>query len=292
MKTVISVNGKITAPEDAVVPVLDRGFLYGDSVYEVLWWHHGTLIQEQDHLDRLRESGRRIYLEIDVPRDTLVAQIDATCEAAGVGRDDDAYVRLMVTRGAGPLGLGFEEAPPLTVIVVVAPANRPTRAEFEKGLRAALVERRRNSARALDPAAKTGNYLNNVLALHEARLQGADEALMLNESGDVTEATTANVYVIADGRLRTPPLEAGILRGTTRTRILDLCAENGIDAREERVTPADLRAADEVFISSSVRGILPVVSIDGHDVGSGEAGPTATRVRALFEAAADAEAHA
>jgi len=272
------------------VPVLDRGFLYGDSVYEVLWWHRGVLIQEQDHLDRLRESGRRIYLDVDVPRDALVEQIEATCEAADVGAEDDAYVRLMVTRGSGPLGLDLRTAPSLSVIVVVAPANRPTEAVFQKGVRAALVDRRRNSARALDPAAKTGNYLNNVLALHEAQLQGADEALMLNEAGDVTEATTANIYLVRDGRLCTPPIEAGILKGTTRTRILALCHEHGVDAREARVTPADLQAADEVFLSSSVRGILPIVAIDGVPLGEGRAGPVTAGVRSLFEAAADAEA--
>ncbi len=290
METRIYVDGKITPAEQACVPVTDHGFLFGDSVYEVFWWHHGALIQQREHLDRLERSAKRLYMDVQFSREELVEAIQATVRAAGATIEDDAYVRLMVTRGAGPLGLDFRSATSLSVIVVVAPADRPTDAEFEKGLSAALVERRRTSPRALDPAAKTGNYLNNILALHEAKIRGADEALMLNASGDVTEATTANVYLVADGRLCTPELEAGILQGTTRTRILALCAENGIDGRAGRVTPEDLRAADEVFISSSVRGILPILSIDGQPVGNGGAGPVTTRVRALFEAAADAEA--
>ncbi len=283
-------NGRITAPEDAVVPALDRGFLYGDSVYEVLWWHRGALIQAEDHFDRLEESGRRLYMDIHASRDELAAAIQATCTAAGLLPTDDGYVRLVVTRGGGPIGLAFDENLKQNVVVVVKEADRPPLEEVEQGIRAALVERRRTSKDALDPGAKTGNYLNNLLALKEARLAGADDALMLNAKGEVTEATTANVYLLKDGRLTTPPVEAGILKGTTRTRILALCAEAGIEATEARVTPKDLEAADEIFISSSVRGILPVVAIDGQAVGEGRIGPLTRRIYELFEAAADAEA--
>lgn len=290
MKTCVYVNGQITAPDTAVVPALDRGFLYGDSVYEVLWWHRGALIQADDHFDRLEESGRRLYMEITATREALADAIHETCRAAGLAPTDDAYVRLIVTRGAGPLGLAFDAGLEQSVVVIVAEANRPDAAAVERGIRAALVERRRTSKAALDPGAKTGNYLNNLLALKEARLAGADDALMLNAAGEVTEATTANVYVLRDGRLATPPLEAGILKGTTRTRILALCADAGIEASETRMTPADLAAADEIFVSSSVRGILPVTSIDGRPVGDGRLGPLTRRIHALFEAAADAEA--
>jgi branched-chain amino acid aminotransferase len=199
-------------------------------------------------------------------------------------------VRLIVTRGVGPLGLDFTRVASRSLVIVAAPANRPDREAFEKGLEVAVVSRLRTSTQALDPRAKTGNYLNNVLALHEARLAHADDALMLNEHGHVTEATTSNAYVIRDNRLVTPPLAAGILKGTTRTRILALCGEHGLAAAEEEVTPADLANADEIFLSSSVRGILPVVRVDGRPVGAGRPGPWTRRIHVWFEAAADAEA--
>jgi branched-chain amino acid aminotransferase len=288
--TRVFVDGRLSPPGEASVPVMDHGFLFGDSVYEVLWWHRGALIQEDEHLERLAESARRLYFSHLPPRERLLSAVAETVAAAGAGPEDDAYVRLIVTRGVGPLGLDFTKVPEPSVIVIVAPAKRPGPEAFEKGLGVALVERRRNSPFALDPRAKTGNYLNNVLALHEARLAGADDALMLNERGEVTEATTANVYVVRDGRLATPPLEAGILKGTTRTRVLALAAAHGLPAAEHPLAPDDVRKADEVFVSSSVRGILPVVRVDGAPVGDGTPGPWTRRIHAWFEAAADAEA--
>jgi branched-chain amino acid aminotransferase len=286
----IYVDGRITPPEEAVVPVLDRGFLYGDSVYEVLWWHRGVLVQRQDHFDRLRASGERTYLLVPFSDEELLRAVDETVAAAGVEADGDAYVRLIVTRGGGPLGLELSATPHPSLIVIVAPAHRPDADTFERGVRVAVGGRRRNPRLALDPRAKTGNYLNNVLALHEARLAGADEAIMLNERGDVAEATTANVYLVSEGRLVTPPLEAGILMGTTRSRILALCRSHGIEATEAIVPRDALHAADEIFLSSSVKGIRPVTSVDGEPVADGSPGPLTRRIRALFEAAADQEA--
>ena len=290
MRTVVSVNGRITSPEDAVVPALDRGFLYGDSVYEVLWWHRGCPIQAEDHLLRLVESGRRVYLDLPGPKTRWIAAMEEAVAAAGTGPDDDAYVRLIVTRGAGPIGLPFGPGLLPTVVVIVAPAHRPTGEEHRRGLAVALVDRLRVSVKALDPGAKTGNYMNNLLALHEAHQRGADDAVLLNDRGEVTEGTTSNVYVVRRGELATPSIDAGILRGTTRTRILDLCAKNTIPAVERTLAPRDLVEADEVFLSSSVRGVIPVTKIDGRPVGTGMPGPVTERVHALFEAAADRDA--
>jgi branched-chain amino acid aminotransferase len=293
MRTRVWVDGRVTPPEDARVPALDRGFLYGDSVYEVLWWHRGVPIQERDHLDRLAESARRIYLDLGGPVERFSAAVRETVRAAEVGPDEDAYVRLVVTRGAGPLGLRFPASgTPLapTVVVIVAPADRPDDAAWERGISVSLVERRRVPRRALDPGAKTGNYMNNVLALHEANLAGADDAVMLNDRGEVTEGTTANVYAVRGGAVATPPLDAGILRGTTRTRVLALCRREGVPVEERALLPRDLVGADEVFLSSSVRGVVAVARIDGRPVGAGAPGPLTRRVRALFEREADAEA--
>ena len=292
METRIYVDGRITTPEEARIAVLDHGFLFGDSVYEVFWWHRGALIQEGDHLARLERSAERLYMDLQFTRAELVAAVRETAAAAGAGPEDDAYVRLVVTRGSGPLGLDFTKVPKRSLVVVVAPANRPSLEEAERGVAMALVDRTRMPPAALDPSAKTGNYLNNVLALHEARMAGADDAIMLNEDGDLAEATTANVYLVKDGALATPPLAAGILEGTTRIRILALCRELGIPAAERPLRPEDARAADEAFVSSSVRGILAVRAIDGAPIGTGRMGPVTTRIRERFEAAARAEADA
>ena len=292
MRTLVSVNGRLSSPEDAVVPALDRGFLYGDSVYEVLWWHRGVLVQAKDHFERLRASGRRIYLSLPEGDARWHAAIEPVVAASGCSRDEDAYVRLVVTRGAGALGLAVGEGLVPTVVVIVAPAHRPGEEERRRGLSALCVARLRNDARALDPAAKTGNYMNNLLALHEARVQGADDALLLNAAGEVTEATTSNVYLVRGGALVTPAISAGILEGTTRRRILSLCAAAGLPVSERSVLPAELVSAEEIFLSSSVRGVVPVVRLDGRTVGAGVRGPVTERVHRMFEAAADAEAEA
>jgi branched-chain amino acid aminotransferase len=293
MNSVASVNGKITGADGAVVSVLDRGFLYGDSVYEVLWWHRGVAVQADDHMSRLRESARRIYMDIPGSNDRYLDEVRRTVDRFGCGPDGDAWVRLVVTRGVGPLGLKFDDrAASLspTVVVIVAPAHRPTPAEWATGLHVAIVDRQRVSVRALDPGAKTGNYMNNLLALHEGGVRGADDAVLCNDRGEIAEASTANVYVVRDGRLSTPPIDAGILRGTTRTRILELCLREGVPATERTLLPSDLHAADEVFLSSSVRGVMPVTRIDAIPVARGVPGPLSTRIRDAFEAAADAEA--
>lgn len=290
MRSVVSVGGVVTDADRAVIPVLDRGFLYGDSVYEVFWWHRGTLIQAADHFARLRASAQRIYMEVPSTDARFVDEIRRTVEASGCPPDGDAYVRLVLTRGITPIGLKVDGARDGAVVVVVQDAHRPTPAEWARGLRVALVDRLRVPAQALDPAAKTGNYMNNLLALHEARARGADDAVLLNDRAQVTEASTSNVYRVFRGVLETPPLAAGILRGTTRTRILALCARHGLVAHERDLVASDLRDADEVFLSSSVRGVIPVVAVDDAPVGRGVPGPVTARVHAWFEAEADAEA--
>jgi branched-chain amino acid aminotransferase len=290
MRSIVWVNGRATPPEEAVVPALDRGFLYGDSVYEVIWWHRGRPIQAAEHLARLVESGRRVYLDVPGSAAHWLGILSEAVAASGASADEDAYVRLVVTRGSGPLGLHVAKELVPNVVVIVAPANRPAPAQWERGLSVALVGRRRVSAKALDPGAKTGNYMNNLLALHEAEAVGADDAVLLNDAGDVTEGTTANVYVVRGGRVATPPLDAGILKGTTRTRVLSLCGRAGIVAEEARLSPDDLLRADEVFLSSSVRGVIGVTRIDGRAVGSGHPGPVTAKVHRMFEDAADDEA--
>jgi branched-chain amino acid aminotransferase len=290
MLTRISVDGDIQPPERAAIRVLDHGFLFGDSVYEVLWSHRGVLIQEREHLERLESSARLVSMDLQHDRDDLLQAVRATIAAAREGPDEDAYVRLVVTRGYGPPNIDPSLSKRRSVVVVVTAADRPGREAFERGISVALVARRRMPAAALDPRAKTGNYLNNVLALHEAKTAGADDALLRNLSGDVAEASTSNVYVVRRGALATPPVSAGILEGTTRRRVLELSRGLGVPHAEARLLPEDVASADEVLLSSSVRGILPVTRIDGRPVGDGRPGPVTRRLHAAFERAADEEA--
>ncbi|MCA9316360.1 MAG: aminotransferase class IV [Planctomycetes bacterium] len=289
MEACVSVNGVVTRPEDARVPALDRGFLYGDSVYEVLWWHRGAPIQLEEHLERLERSAERMYLDLGASRAHWRSVISETVAASGAGADEDVYVRLVVTRGVGALGLSMEPAPTPTVVVVVAPARRPAPGY---ALALAIVARERVGRRALDPAAKTGNYMNNALALHEAKLAGADDAVLLNAEGFVTEASTANVYLVERGALVTPALDAGLLEGTTRRRLLGLARELGVDVHETAVRPERLRGADEVFVSSSVRGVVPASRVDQRVFEAPLPGPVTSRLREAFEQRADEEARA
>lgn len=292
MKTCVYVDGVIEPPERASVRVLDHGVLFGDSVYEVFWWHRGALIQADDHLERLEASAGYLAMDLQHTRAQLLVAVEATLRAAEVGPEDDAYVRLVVLRGYGPLGLDPRGVPRRTIVVIVAPAERPTPEAFERGIALALVARRRTSPRALNPRAKTGNYLNNLLALVEAQAVGAQDALLLNEAGELAEATTSNVYLVERGALSTPPLAAGILEGTTRRRLLALGRAEGLSMSEVPLRPADLDRADEILLSSSVRGVVAVTRLDGRPVGAGRPGPVTRRLRALFEAAADADAAA
>ncbi|MGE0190966.1 MAG: aminotransferase class IV [Planctomycetota bacterium] len=289
MEACVSVNGVVTRPEDARVPALDRGFLYGDSVYEVLWWHRGAPIQLEEHLERLERSAERMYLDLGAPRAHWRDAIAQAVAASGATSEDDAYVRLVVTRGVGALGLALDPAPRPTVVVVVAPARRPAPGH---AMALAVVERERVGRRALDPAAKTGNYMNNALALHEAKLHGADDAILLNAEGFVTEASTANVYLVERGALVTPALDAGLLEGTTRRRLLGLARELGIEVHETAVRPERLRGADEVFVSSSVRGVVPASRVDQRTFAAPLPGPVTARLREAFERRADEEAAA
>ena len=290
MRTLVGVNGRISAPEDAMIPVLDRGFLFGDSVYEVLWLHRGVLVQAAEHFARLRESARRIRFSIEGDDALWTRRIQEVVGPTGASVEDDLYVRLVVTRGAGPLGLAVSKGLVPNHVIVVAPAHRPSLDDRRCGLRVRVAERLRVSARALDPAAKTGNYMNNLLALDEARGEGADDAILLNDAGEVTEATTSNVYLVVDGRPATPRLAAGILKGTTRSRVLALAAAAGEPIEERRIGAAELRRASEIFLSSSVRGVLPVVTLDGAPVGTGRMGAVTERTITRFEEAADREA--
>jgi len=276
----VFIDGAVHPPEEAKVSVLDRGFLYGDSVYETIGTFYGRLFAARDHLDRLERSARRIGMRVP-PRAEIEKAIGETVAAAG---NPETRVRVILTRGVGKLDLDPASADDSRLVVIAFPLGAPTKEMFDKGVAVAIVSITRNNPRAIDPAVKSGNYLNNVLALGEARRRsGAYEAILCAADGSVAEGASSNVFTVSGGVVRTPPLETGILDGITRGKVLELCHAHEIRVREERLVPDDLRGADEVFITSATRAVLPVVRVDGQPIGGGVPGPVTRRLIDLYD---------
>ncbi len=269
MSTRVLIDDGIFDETTASISVFDRGFLYGDSVYEVTRTAAGRPVDLERHLVRLERSAAAILLPTP-PRPQVIAAVDRTLAAAG---NADSYIRIIVTRGSGEIGLDPALAVAPRLIVIVRPLHLPPPELYRDGCAVALVGVRRNLRRAVDPAVKSGNYLNNILALAEAKRGGAHEAIMCNAEGHVVEGSTSNVFVVKGGVVRTPVLEDGLLDGITRGRVIELCAAAGFPVEETHLLPGDLGGADEAFLTSSIRGVLPITRVDGAPVGSGRPGP-------------------
>jgi branched-chain amino acid aminotransferase len=292
MPTVVNLDGTLVRPSEARVSVFDRGFLYGDSVYEVIRTYGERPFELGAHLARLRHSAERIGLAPKWDAARAAAEIGRTLDASRGGDAPDPgaapwnvgerYVRLVMTRGAGEIGLDPALAVDPVALVIVQPLHGPPARAYADGVAAAFVGVRRASPAAIDPTAKTGAHLPNVLAVREAREQGAHEALLLDERGAVTEGSSSNVFAVRGGRVTTPPLAAGILEGVTRGVVLRLAREVGVAADEAPLRPEDLEAADEVFITSTAREILPVTRLGTGTVGAGRPGPVTRRLHDAF----------
>jgi branched-chain amino acid aminotransferase len=275
----VHIDGRVCLAEEAKISVFDRGFLYGDSVYETIASYRGRLFATAEHLARLERSAQRIGMR-SPPRDAMERAIADTVAAAG---NAESRVRIMLTRGVGRLDLDPAAAGDTQLVVIVWPLSAPTAEMYARGVAVAVVSVARNDPRAIDPAVKSGNYLNNVLALGEARRAGAYEAILCAADGTVAEGASSNVFAVVAGVVRTPPVEVGILDGITRGKVLGLCRGHGVPLAEVRITPGELRAADEAFITSATRGVLPVTRIDGQPVGAGVPGPVTRRLIELYD---------
>jgi branched-chain amino acid aminotransferase len=300
MPTVVNMDGALVAPERAVVSVFDRGFLYGDSVYEVVRTYRGEPFELDRHLARLARSADRLALPLpwdaartraEVAR-TLAASLggDAPDPAAAPWNAGQRALRVVMTRGAGELGLDPALAVDPRALVIATPLRAPPLAAYRDGVALRIVGIRHDAPEAVDTQAKTGAHLVNVLAVAEARRAAAHEALLLDRDGFVTEGASSNVFAVREGALLTPPLEAGILEGVTRAVVLELAREAGLEVREVPLRPGGLASADELFITSSAREVLPATRLDGRPVGSGQVGPVTTRLHSLFRCRADREA--
>lgn len=272
MSVRVWISGEIHDGASARISVFDRGFLYGDSIYEVMRTAGGEPVDLEAHLFRLASSGEAIALPVPEVRE-LRAAVRATLDAAG---NHESYVRVIVTRGSGEIGLEPDLAGEPTTIVVVKPLSLPPRELYERGAALGIVGVQRTPRSAVDPAVKSGNYLNNIMALAEARSRGAHEAVMCDAEGRIAEGSSSNVFAARGGVLVTPALEIGLLAGITRQRVIELAREDGLAVEEGALTPEELRGADEVFITSSIRGVLPIRFVDDREFGA--PGPMTSRI--------------
>jgi branched-chain amino acid aminotransferase len=277
----VMIDGELRAPGAQLVSVFDRGFLYGDSVFETLRTYGGQPFGLTEHVERLARSAALVFIELPVPRTTLEAEVRA---AVAAGQNPESYVRLMVTRGQGALGLdpGLAERP--TRVIIVQPLVPPPERYYSDGVAAITYRTQRQTDATSAVGAKVGNYLVSVLAMREASRVGAVEALIVDARGLVLEGGTSNVFLVKDGRLVTPDVSAGILAGITRAHVLEVAQALGVPVELRSPSVSEAQAADELFISSSIRELMPVVRLDDRRIGDGKPGPVFARLRAAFRA--------
>lgn len=270
MSLKIYISGKFYAKEDAKISVYDHGLLYGDGVFEGLRAYGGNVFRLQEHLVRLYESAKAIWLQIPISIEAMAAAVNETLKVNGLS---DAYIRLVVTRGAGSLGLDPNKTSDPQVIVIADKISLYPPEFYEKGLSIITASTIRNHPAALSPRIKSLNYLNNILAKIEGLQAGCIEAMMLNSKGEVAECTGDNIFLVRRGQLLTPPIDAGILEGVTREAVMESAVAAGLEVREIALTKHDVYVADECFLTGTAAEVIPVVKVDSRVIGTGEPGP-------------------
>ncbi|KUO53391.1 MAG: branched-chain amino acid aminotransferase [Desulfitibacter sp. BRH_c19] len=265
----IYLDGKFVPEEEAKLSIFDHGLLYGDGIFEGIRMYHNRVFKLKEHLIRLYESAKTLNLDIELTIEEMEEAVLETCRKNNLR---DGYIRLVVTRGKGDLGLDPRKCPKTLTFIVAAAIQLYPEALYETGLEVITVATRRNVAEALNPRIKSLNYLNNILARIEANLAGVPEAVMLNQDGFVAEATGDNIFIVKNGRLITPPVHVGILEGITRNTVMDLAKEDGIEVAQEVFTRHDMYNADECFLTGTAAEVIPTIRMDGRAIGSGKPG--------------------
>ncbi len=275
----IYLDGKLVPKEEATVSVFDHGFLYGDGVFEGIRVYDGNVFRLKEHIERLYESAKTINLQIPLTPEEMTK---ATLDTVAANGKRDVYIRLVVSRGPGDLGIDPRKCKKATVVIIADSIALYPAELYEKGISMVTSSLRRIPMQCLDPRIKSLNYMNNIMAKMEATRAGAPEAVMLNYSGRVAECTADNLFIVKNGDLKTPPLMEGALGGITRLAVMQLAAKDGVNVVESRMGLHDLYNADECFLTGTGAEIMPVNSIDGRRIGDGGAGPTTKRLLALF----------
>src|SRR5215831_3515216 len=283
MAAIVNVNGRVFDQDHAVISVFDHGFLYGEGVYETLRTYNGQPFLFDRHMRRLRNSAGMLDLTIPLSDAEIDGRFRETMRAAGFGDDRlrESYLRILVTRGVGDLSYDPVVCPTPSVVIIVKEHAAPPERVFEQGVRVALVPIVRNHPGSVNPLIKSNNLLNNALAMQEAFRRGAYEGVMRNYRGELAECTQSNLFVVRQGVALTPPIDAGLLPGITRAFLFEVGEEAKIPVREAVLHDADLLGADEVFFTSTTRGVVPATRVDDHVIGTGVPGPI---TRALGEA--------
>ena len=279
MSLKIYIDGKLYDKEDAKISVYDHGFLYGDGVFEGIRSYGGKVFRLAEHLDRLWDSAKAIWLEVPISKQQMAKAIEDTLAVNGI---EDGYIRVVVTRGAGTLGLDPNRCSHPQVIVIADLISLYPDELYREGLELVTVSVMRNHPAALSPRIKSLNYLNNILAKIEGLQAGCMEALMLNHKGEVAECTGDNLFLVRRQRLLTPPNEAGILEGITRDAVIGLARGMDIEVAEVPLTKHDVYIADECFLTGTAAEVVPVVKVDSRTIGEGVPGPITRELMTRF----------
>jgi len=280
MRGAVYVNGRITDASQAVIPVYDHGFVYGEGVYETLRTYNRQPFLYDRHVRRLRQSAQ--YLSLDVPfdDDALLQSIQQTIDAAGEMKE--AYIRVLLTRGVGELTYDLAATPKPSLVIIVKPIDDVPERVTREGIVISLVDVLRNHPGSVNPIIKSNNLLNNALAMQAANRRGGEEALMCNYRGELSECAQSNFFMVRDGAAITPASEAGLLEGVTRAFLFEVGRDVGVDIREQTLYPSDLTTADEAFITGTTRELSPVVRIDERVIGAGVPGPVTQKLLAGY----------
>lgn len=279
----VNVNGRILDQEHAVISVFDHGFLYGEGVYEVLRTYDGIPFLFDRHMRRLRASASMIRLDVPLSDAQIETRFRETMAAAGLGTSGhEAYIRILVTRGVGEITYDPSACPEPTVVIIAKPHVDAPAAAYTDGVTVSLVGILRNHPGSVNPIIKSNNLLNNALGSQEAFRRGAFEGVMRNYRGEIAECTTANIFIVRNGVASTPPLDAGLLAGITREFLFEVAEDVGVPMREQVMHDADLLGADEAFLTSTTREVVPIVRVDDRAIGSGRPGPVTAKLLDAF----------
>ena len=290
MAATVNVNGRVSDQEHAVISIFDHGFLYGEGVYETLRTYNGQPFLFERHMRRLRKSAGMLALSVPLTDTEMDARFRETMRAAGLGDapDREAYIRILLTRGIGELTYDPAATPTPSVVVIVKPNVHPPREVFERGVKVSIVGVVRNHPGTVNPLIKSNSLLNNALAMQEALRNGGYEGVMRNYKGELAECTQSNLFIVKDGAALTPPLDAGLLPGITREFLFEIGATAGIPVREAVLKDGDLLGADEAFLTSTTRELVPIVQVDDRTIGKGTPGLVTQALLEAYRLGADA----